>query len=143
MLEFRALFEPADEGGFVITFPDFCWGVTQGDDEEEGQQIAVDALAMIVNDYIERGERIPTPLNVRGRKYRAIRLPAIQEAKTLLYQAFTDSGLRKAELARRLGIAKTNVDRLFDLHHHTRLDQLEAAFRALGKELTINVRDAA
>jgi antitoxin HicB len=46
-------------------------------------------------------------------------------------------------LARRLGISKTNVDRLFDLKHHSRLDQIEAAVKALGKELTIDVRDAA
>jgi hypothetical protein len=32
---------------------------------------------------------------------------------------------------------------LFSLGHQSRLDQLEAAFRALGKELTINIRDVA
>jgi len=47
--------------------------------------------------------------------------------------AFLASGIRKAELARRLGIPKTTVDRLFDLDRHTRLDQIEAAFAALGK----------
>jgi hypothetical protein len=29
------------------------------------------------------------------------------------------------------------------LRHQSRLDQLEAAFKALGKELTIDIRDAA
>ena len=48
-----------------------------------------------------------------------------------------------ADLAKRLGIPKTNVDRLFDLRHQSRLDQIEAAFRALGKQLSIEVRDAA
>ena len=28
MMEYSALFEP-DEGGFVITFPDFGWGVSR------------------------------------------------------------------------------------------------------------------
>jgi antitoxin HicB len=51
--------------------------------------------------------------------------------------------LRKTEMARRMGTSKVNVDRLFDLTHHSRLDQIEAAFRALGKELAIEVRDAA
>ena len=46
-------------------------------------------------------------------------------------------------MARRMGTSKVNVDRLFDLTHHSRLDQIEAAFRALGKELAIEVRDAA
>jgi hypothetical protein len=29
-MEYPALFEPSKEGGFVVTFPDFDWGVTQG-----------------------------------------------------------------------------------------------------------------
>jgi antitoxin HicB len=72
-----------------------------------------------------------------------IQLPALVAMKTELYIAFQASGLRKTELARRLGIPKTNVDRLFSLRHHTRLEQLEAAFRALGKELLVDIRDAA
>jgi antitoxin HicB len=67
----------------------------------------------------------------------------MQAAKTELYREFLASGIRKAELARRLGIPKTNVDRLFDLRHQSRLDQIEAAFQALGKVLSIEVRDAA
>jgi len=51
------------------------------------------------------------------------------------------SGIR--ELARRLGIPRTPVDRLFDLNHHSRLDHIEAAFGALGKPLAVAVHDAA
>jgi antitoxin HicB len=46
-------------------------------------------------------------------------------------------------LARRLEIPSPSIDRLFDLSHQSRLDQLEAAFKALGKELMIDIRDAA
>jgi antitoxin HicB len=60
-----------------------------------------------------------------------IELPAMMAAKTELYIAFKGSGIRKVELARRLGIPKTTVDRLFDFNNRTRLDQLEAAFRVL------------
>jgi antitoxin HicB len=35
------------------------------------------------------------------------------------------------------------IDRLVDLRHASRLDQLEAAFRALGKQLCVEVREAA
>jgi antitoxin HicB len=63
--------------------------------------------------------------------------------KAQLYTAFRASGMRKAELARQMGIPKSVVDRLFDLNHHSRLDQVEAAFRALGKEIAIEVRYAA
>ena len=63
--------------------------------------------------------------------------------KAALYNAFRASGLTKAELARRLGIPKTTVDRLFDFENHSRLDQMEAAFRALGKKLGIAISNAA
>jgi antitoxin HicB len=72
-----------------------------------------------------------------------IELPAMVALKTELYIAFTASGIRKAELARRLGIPKTMVDRLFDFGNRTRLDQIEAAFAALGKRIAFEVRDAA
>ena len=51
--------------------------------------------------------------------------------------------MSKAELARRLNCHMPQVDRLLDLRHASRLDQMEAAFRALGKQLSVDVRDAA
>ena len=105
--------------------------------------MAADALALTVESYIEQGKPLPDPKPRRGRKYRLIRLPAVQSMKAELYRQLLAAGIRKVELARRLGIPKTVVDRLFDLRHQSRLDQMEAAFRALGKELTIEVRGAA
>jgi antitoxin HicB len=142
-MNYQALFEPAEEGGFVVTFPGFEFGVTQGDTEEEALEMAADALALVIESYIEQGKPLPKPSQYRGRKYRTVRLPAMQAMKAELYREFLASGMRKVDLARRLGIPKTVVDRLFDLNHHSRLDQIEAAFRALGKELAIEVRGAA
>lgn len=142
-MEYPALFEPAKEGGFVITFPDFDWGVTQGDNEEDGRIMAEDALELMIHEHIDKGESLPAPSRPRGRKYRLIRLPTLKGMKAELYMVFRASSVKKAELARRLGIPKTNVDRLFDLRKHTRVEQLEAAFAALGKVLAIEVRDTA
>jgi len=143
MANYQALFEPAGEGGFVVIFPDFEFGITQGDTEAEALEMATEALALTIESYIERGKTLPPPSHHRGRKYRALRLPALQSAKVELYRQFAASGIRKSELATRLGIHKTNVDRLFDLSHHSRLDHIEAAFEALGKTITIAVKDAA
>lgn len=144
MTQFVALFEPdTEKGGFVVTFPDFEWGVTQGDTEQEAISMAADALTMIIGDYIEKGKPLPEPGRHRGKRYRLIPLPALVAAKAELYRAFLASGVRKAELARRLGIPKTNVDRLFDIRHSSRIEHLDAAFRAIGKEMTIDVRSAA
>ena len=68
---------------------------------------------------------------------------ATQAAKVELYRQFQASGLRKIDLASRIGISKTVVDRLFDLGHQTRMSQMETAFEALGKRIEIVVENAA
>src|SRR6476660_7711486 len=117
-MEYPALFDDdtkATDGiGFVVTFPDFAWGVTQGDTEEEAREMALDALLLMIEEHIRKGEAVPQPSRPRGKKYRMIELPAMESAKIELYNAFRAAAVTKAELARRLEIPKTTVDRLFD-----------------------------
>jgi antitoxin HicB len=47
-------------------------------------------------------------------------------------------GIRKAELARRIGISPQQAQRLFDIHHASRLDQIEAALAAFGRRLIVS-----
>ncbi len=141
-MEYPAKFKPAAEGGFVIEFPDFGWGVSQGDNEEDARRMAHDLLVTMIQEHIKSGEDLPHPGKPRGKSYRMIRLSALHSIKVELYQAFRASGMRKADLARSLAIPKTVIDRLFDLNNRTRLDQIEAAFDTLGKQVDVNVRDA-
>ena len=144
MIVYQALFEPDKEaGGFVVTFPDFGYGATQGDDLAEAMEMAVDLLRCTISDFMEADKDIPKPSHRRGKHYRMVSLPALHSAKIELYRAFRSSGLRKADLARKTGIAEANINRLFDLDHNSRLDQLEIAFRALGKTLIVEAQDAA
>jgi antitoxin HicB len=144
MEHYLALFEPdLEAGGYVVTLPDFGYGVTQGETDEEALEMARDLLMLTIGDYIREGKSLPVPSRHGGAKYRPVPLPALQSAKVELYAAFVNSGLKKAEFARRIGIPKTHIDRLFSLRHHSRFDQIEAAFVALGKRLKIEVRDAA
>jgi antitoxin HicB len=80
---------------------------TQGDSEEEALEMAADALRTMIQEHIRKGEQIPRPSKPRGRKYRVIRMAALDAAKAELYSAFRASGIKKVELARRLGIPKT------------------------------------
>ena len=144
MVSYPALFDPDRKaGGFVVTFPDFSYGVTQGESEEEATDMATDLLICLISDSIKKDEEVPKASKPRGRNFRTISLPVLQTAKVELYRQFRASGIRKIELARRLGIAKSNIDRLFSLDHHSRLDQVEAALRALGLRLTVSVERAA
>lgn len=144
MEPYLGLFEPDPKaGGFVVTFPDFGYGVTQAETGEEAMEMAQDLLMLTIGDYIRESRPLPAPKRHRGTRFRPVRLPALQAAKVDLYAAFLESGLKKAEFARRIGIPKTHIDRLFSLRHHSRLDQLEAAFGALGKRLHVEARSAA
>jgi antitoxin HicB len=144
MEPYLALFEPDRKaGGYVVTFPDFGYGATQGETEEEAMEMAQDLLMLTIADYIRESRPMPAPKRRRGSKFRPVPLAALQAAKVDLYTAFLASGLKKAEFARRIRIPKTHIERLFSLRHHSRLDQLEAAFAALGKRLHVEARNAA
>ena len=144
MFGYYALFEPDPKhGGFVVTFPDLTRGATQGETLVEAIDLAEDLLRSILGELIRRGEQLPRARKHRGKNYRIVALPALQSAKAELYSTFRASGVKKAELARRIGIPKTNVERLFDLDHASRFDQIEAAFHAIGKKIEVHVSDAA
>jgi antitoxin HicB len=144
MEHYLALFEPDPKaGGYVVTFPDFGYGVTQGETDKQAMEMAQDLLMLTIGDYIREGKPLPPAKHRRGAKFRAVPLPALQAAKVDLYVAFLLSGLRKAELARRIGIPKSHIERLFSLRHSSRLDRIESAFAAVGKRLHIETRDAA
>jgi antitoxin HicB len=144
MEPYLALFEPDRKaGGYVVTFPDFGYGVTQGETDAEAMDMAQDLLVLTIGDYIKEPKPLPVPRRHRGAKFRPVALSALQAAKVDLYVSFLGSGLKKAEFARRIKIPKTHIDRLFSLRHHSRLDQIESAFATLGKRLHVEVRNAA
>jgi antitoxin HicB len=144
MEPYLALFEPDHEtGGYVVTFPDFGYGVTQGETAEEAMTMAKDLLMLTIGDFIGQNKPLPRAKRHRGSRFRSVELSALQAAKVDLYMAFLESGLKKAELARRIGIPKTHIDRLFSLRHRSRLEQIEGSFAALGKRLHLEVRNAA
>ncbi|EQD74940.1 hypothetical protein B1A_04225, partial [mine drainage metagenome] len=70
---------------------------------------------------------------------KTVRPSALECAKLGIYQAMTDQGIKKAELARRLGWHMPQVDRLFDLRHASKLDQIEAAAKVLGKHVYVQI----
>ncbi|CAK0770967.1 antitoxin HicB [uncultured Gammaproteobacteria bacterium] len=74
---------------------------------------------------------------------RLVIVPTRVAIKALLWQSVKDRGWCRADLARDLGWTQSQVDRLLDPKHATRYDQVDAALAALGKRLTVDVRDAA
>jgi antitoxin HicB len=52
--------DPAEEGGFVVNFPDFPEGWSQGDSREEALAQAADLLETMVANYMAEGWDCPT-----------------------------------------------------------------------------------
>ena len=84
--------------------------------------------------------RVPLPLPGKAKRgQRTVRPTALEGARLGLFSGMTDQGIKKAELARRLGWHMPPVERLFDLRHASRLDRTEAAARVLGLRLQVRV----
>jgi antitoxin HicB len=101
---------------------------------------ALDAIETSFQGRMSDRAKIPPP---RAKGPFMVEIPALTVTKVALYQAMLAQGLRKADLARMLGWKGPQVDRLFNLGHGSRLDQLEEAFRVMGKRLEIDVKNAA
>lgn len=129
-----------DGDSVTARVPDIPEAMTFGDDREDALSRIVDAIETAVMGAIATRRDIPAP-KAKGRHY--VALPALSAAKIELYRAMRGANVGKAALAKKLGVALPQVDRLLDLRHASRLDQLERAFAALGKTLRIDVGDAA
>ena len=106
--------------------------------------MAAEALRTLFLGLMRLGEALPAPGKAhRGKHFTRITLPALESAKIELYRIWRASSIRKSQLAAGMGIPRSHVDRLFDLNHASRLNQIEAAFRVFGKTLVVDVKDAA
>lgn len=140
---YPAKFTPDKEaGGFVVTFPDVPEAITQGDTLQEACTMASEALELALTFYTEQGKDLPAPRALK-RGWRLVRVPALSEAKFCLYTALRAAGLRKVDLARRLKRSPSQVDRLLDITHRSRIDQIEAALAVIGKAMVIEIADIA
>jgi antitoxin HicB len=133
-----------DGNSFTLIFPDVPGAHTNGDTRNDALAHAPDALQTAISMLMEKNLDIPAPSTARRKGVVLVGLPSvIGDAKTGLYMALRASGLRKTELARRMGIHKQQVDRLLDIDHASRIEQLEAAFAALQMKLTVDIQPAA
>lgn len=125
-----------DENTLLATSADFPEVTTFGDDRDEALARAVAALEEAIAARIHAGQDIPKPS--RGRLL--VALPTLTTVKVALYQGMRDQGIGKAELARRLRWHLPQVDRVLDIQHRSRLDQMDAALGAIGQRLQVSVK---
>lgn len=64
---YMAAFEPAEEGGYLVSFPSIPGLVTEGETLEDARAMAADALLCFVEGHIDDGLPIP-PSDSSGRQ---------------------------------------------------------------------------
>ena len=142
MLQYPVSLEQDSNGTVLVSFPDIPEAHTYGADTRDALARAADAVETALALYMDFRRDVPLPSRLRKRS-RAVALSALAEAKIRLYQAMREEGIAKSDLARRLRWPMSQVNRLLDLGHASRLDQIEAAFQALKRTLSITISPAA
>ncbi|MCL2829821.1 MAG: type II toxin-antitoxin system HicB family antitoxin [Betaproteobacteria bacterium] len=137
-MKYPAHFEEAPEGGFVVSFRDIPEAITQGDSEAEAMEMAVDALVTSMDFYFEDRRKVPPPSPAKKGE-RWVSLPPSVAAKVLLLNEMIRSGISNAELARRMGTRPQEMTRVLDLRHNTKIDTIDHAFAAMGRNIEVSV----
>lgn len=135
---YPARFEPAPEGGFVVTFRDIPEAITQGDTEAEAMEMAEDVLYSSMELYFDDKRQVPLPSKAKRGEH-MVALPPSAWSKVLLLNEMLEQHVTPSELARRLGTTPQNMNKVIDLGHTTKIDTLNEAMRALGKRLEVSV----
>ena len=139
---YLAEIERDEDGRYVVTFPDFGWGATDGATRDEALAEARDLLRELIATTMREGADLPEPS--RGRKRRPLIVPPVQIAlKAALYEAWREAGISQRRLARELEVAESEVRRMLNPEHSTKAATIDHALRRLGKRVSVTVGEAA
>ena len=139
---YPAEIERDEDGRYVVAFPDFGWGATDGATLDEALAEAGDLLRELIAATMREGEELPEPS--RAAKRRPLVVPPVLIAlKAALYEAFRKAGMSQRRLARDLDIAESEVRRMLNPDHATKAATIDRALRRLGKRVSVTVGEAA
>ncbi len=130
-----------EEGGFIVEFPDVAGAVTYGSTHKEAYEMAQDGLGIMLESYIWQHATLP-PRSMPTEDQVVVELSALDSSKLALCLEMAKAKLTKTELAARLGVDEKEARRILAVGHNTKLDTLEAAFKAIGRKITIQVEAA-
>jgi len=139
---YPAKFTACSDGRVLVEFVDLARVATDGKNEHEAMEEAMDALGSDLSIRLSRRERIPAPSALK-RGQRLVPVPLWLAPKLALYLAMRDLQVNNSELARRVGVHERAIRRMLDPEHASRPEKIQAVLAALGKQITVEVRDRA
>ena len=140
--DYPAEIERDQDGRYVVAFPDFGWGATDGATRAEALVEARDLLRELIAATMREGKDLPKPS--RATRRRPIVVPPVPIAlKAVLYEAFRKAGMSQRRLARDLNVAESEVRRMLNPDNVTKAAIIDRALRRLGKRVSVTVGEAA
>lgn len=134
--------ERDEDGRYVVVFPDFGWGATDGATLGEALAEARDLLRELIAATMREGKDLPQPS--RASKRRPLIVPPVTIAlKAALYRAWREAGISRRRLARDLDVAESEVRRMLDPDHATKAGTIDRALLRFGKRAIVTVGKAA
>jgi antitoxin HicB len=140
-ISYPAIFEPIEDGWIMVICPDVPGCATNGENHNAAYEMAQDALGIMLDSYIWQHSALP-PRSRPTKDQVVVELSALDSSKLTLCLEMAKANLTKTELAARLGVDEKEARRILAVGHNTKLDTLEAAFKAIGRKITIQVEAA-
>jgi len=134
MFTYHYTLTPDDNDTLLILFPDVPEAAAVAETEADAPEQAIEGLEAALQMYIDARRPIPAASFDGGPP---VELGASATAKLLLANEMVHQGIRKADLARTMGVHPPQVDRLLDLGHASKIEAVETALMALGRRLEV------
>lgn len=142
LFSYPAKFVTGSDGRVLVEFVDLPRVATDGKDQREAMEEAMDALGSDLSIRLSRREQIPAPSPAK-RGQLQVPVPLWLAPKLALYLAMRDQRVSNSELARRLGLHERVVRRMLDPKHATKAEKIQAALAVLGRQMIVEVRAVA
>lgn len=122
----------------MALFPDVPEAITGGKDRTEALTMAEDALATALVGYVHAQWEIPTP-SQPGASQELVAVPTVLAAKLALYSAMREQRISSGELANRLRISESAVQKLIDSERNSPIAQVQKALQVVGRSMMVEV----
>jgi antitoxin HicB len=139
---YPATFRKDKAGSLLVQFPDFPRAATDGANQTEAMEEAIDCLGSSIAFLLAHKADVPKPSGIK-KGQRLVPVPLWIAPKLALYWRMRKLGLNNSELARKLGVRETVIRRMLDPDHATKGEKLQAALELLGQTVVLAVEDAA
>lgn len=131
--------QDAETGAFEVSCRDLPLLHSVGDTVEEALLEAEDGIITAISLEMDLRRPVPAATAPQEGEHIVI-LPVLVAMKAALYNAMIETGTRKVDLARRLGVNGPQVDRLLDVEHSSKVEKVEFALAQLGRKTQIEIR---